>query len=180
MQQEYSSAVVFPVRTIPTPDRIPQVTKIGYRIISLHPLLGKNNQWLKCVRKMPVRKASTENRLSEQKIHSLSCIKDIIRLPRSQRHTRLYHSLFFPKKNPKYRNNHNVHCCDKSCFSDRCIHDPKLLQITCNTEKHTAGNTANEKCLPLFAIQFFLQLPCCLFHLSFPKGQCMEAVPHLQ
>ena len=109
-----------------------------------------------------MRKASTENRLSEQKIHSLSCIKDIIRLPRSQRHTRLYHSTFFSKKNPKYRNNHNVHCCDKSCFSDRCIHDPKLLQITCNTEKHTAGNTANEKCLPLFAIHFF-----CSFRVAF-------------
>lgn len=126
---------------------------------------------------MPVRKASTENRLSEQKIHSLSCIKDIIRLPRSQRHTRLYHSLF-SKKIPSTGTTTMYIAVINPAFPTDVYMIPnccRLLAIQRSTPQAIPPMKSVFRSLP----SIFLQLPCCLFHLSFPKGQCMEAVPHL-
>ena len=57
---------------------------------------------------------------------------------------------FFAKEQSDDRDDHNITGSDKAGFSDGCILDAELLEIACQTEADTAGDTAdNQSFFPL-------------------------------
>ena len=52
---------------------------------------------------------------------------------------------FFAKEQSDDRDDYNITGSDKAGFSDGCILDAKLLEIACQTEADTAGDTADNQ-----------------------------------
>ena len=61
---------------------------------------------------------------------------------------------FFAKEQSDDRDDHNITGSDKAGFSDGCILDAKLLEIACQTEADTAGDTADNQSFFLLHIGY--------------------------
>ena len=57
---------------------------------------------------------------------------------------------FFLQKDPEYGNDDDVTGSDKTGFSNGGVFDPELLEVTCQTEKDTAADTASDQCFAGF------------------------------
>ena len=70
---------------------------------------------------------------------------------------------FFAKEQSDDRDDHNITGSDKAGFSDGCILDAKLLEIACQTEADTAGDTADNQSFfpPAYWIQYYLRCQIC-------------------
>ena len=61
---------------------------------------------------------------------------------------------FFAKEQSDDRDDHNITGSDKAGFSDGCILDAELLEIACQTEADTAGDTADNQSFFLLHIGY--------------------------